>query len=176
MAPSIPTLPLNDKRAIPAIAFGTGTALFGRDATAYVVQALEGGFNHIDTAQVYRNEESVGEALREAFKKEKGSVVDEKGDVEGQTIGKVARDEIWVTTKYGGAGNAEDALDLSLKKVRTTWILFIPYLPCTNDYTVSSSDSLMSTCISFTGLNSRQIFSRHGPRWRRPLHMAKPST
>lgn len=120
MSPSIPTLPLNDKREVPAIAFGTGTALYGRDATSYVVQALEGGFNHIDTAQIYKNEESVGQALREAFgKKEKGGVVDGKVDVEAQTVGKAARDEIWVTTKYGGAGNAEEALDTSLKKVCT---------------------------------------------------------
>jgi diketogulonate reductase-like aldo/keto reductase len=111
---SIPTLPLNDKRAIPAIAFGTGTALFGKNATAYVAQAIEGGFNHIDTAQIYRNEESVGEALCQAF----GEIVgDEKVDIEKQKHGKLTRDDIWVTTKYGGEVDAEDALDISLKKV-----------------------------------------------------------
>ena len=175
MSPSIPNLPLNDNRAIPAIAFGTGTEFFGRDATAYIVQALEGGFNHIDTAQVYKNEESVGAALREAFgKKEKGSVVDEKVDVEGQTIGKVARDEIWVTTKYGGVGSAEDALDTSLKKVYAA--RSSSRIDCTNRWTVCSSDSPTSTCILSTGLDLRLTFSRHGPRWKLLLHTAKPST
>ena len=36
---------------IPAIAFGTGSALYHKDATAYVAQALENGFSHLDTAQ-----------------------------------------------------------------------------------------------------------------------------
>ncbi|KAG8685917.1 hypothetical protein FRC09_014464, partial [Ceratobasidium sp. 395] len=117
MSPSIPTVPLNDKRAIPAIAFGTGSALFGKDATTAVVQALEGGFSHIDTAQAYRNEESVGEALRQAFGKSYAPYEDEKIDVEGQTLGSFRREDIWVTTKYGGSGNAEDALDCSLEKL-----------------------------------------------------------
>jgi diketogulonate reductase-like aldo/keto reductase len=119
MSRVIPTLPLNDKRAIPAIGFGTGTALYGKDATGYVVQAIEGGFNHIDTAQMYQNEESVGEALREVFRKgEKAPFRDEKVDLElGQPVGKIRREDIWVTTKYGSQGNAEAALDVSLKKV-----------------------------------------------------------
>jgi predicted aldo/keto reductase-like oxidoreductase len=32
------------------MAFGTGTVLKGRDATDFVAQALESGFDHIDTA------------------------------------------------------------------------------------------------------------------------------
>ncbi|CAE6489896.1 unnamed protein product [Rhizoctonia solani] len=112
----IPTLPLNDERAIPAIAFGTGTALFGKDATAYVLQAIEGGFNHIDTAQIYQNEESVGEALRQAFG-ETAVIGNGSVDVEKQKPGKFVRENIWVTTKYGGRINAEEALDISLKKL-----------------------------------------------------------
>jgi diketogulonate reductase-like aldo/keto reductase len=42
---------LNDGHSIPSIAFGTGTALGGRDASDYVLQALDSGFDHIDTAQ-----------------------------------------------------------------------------------------------------------------------------
>jgi diketogulonate reductase-like aldo/keto reductase len=118
MSGAIPTLPLNDKRAIPAIGSGTGTALFGKDATGYVVQAIEGGFNHIDTTQIYGNEESVGEALREVFGKgEKAPFGNEKVNLEGQAVGKLKRDDIWVTTKYSGQGDAEIALDVSLNKV-----------------------------------------------------------
>ena len=35
---------------MPTIAFGTGSALKGRDVTDFVEQALESGFDHIDTA------------------------------------------------------------------------------------------------------------------------------
>ncbi|CAE6351560.1 unnamed protein product [Rhizoctonia solani] len=125
----IPTLPLNDKRAIPAIAFGTGTALYGKDATAYVVQAIEGGFNHIDTAQVYKNEESVGEALRQAFG-ETTAARNEKVDIEKQKLGRLARDDIWVTTKYGGDIDAEEALDISLKKLGLSYVdLYLIHWP-----------------------------------------------
>ncbi|KAF8746729.1 Aldo kereductase, partial [Rhizoctonia solani] len=125
----IPTLPLNDKRAIPAIAFGTGSALFGKDATAYVVQAIEGGFNHVDTAQVYQNEESVGEALRQAFG-EAELVGNDKVDVEKQKLGKLVRDDIWVTTKYGGHIDAEEALDISLKKLGLSYVdLYLIHWP-----------------------------------------------
>jgi diketogulonate reductase-like aldo/keto reductase len=118
MAFSVPTLPLNDKRNIPAIAYGTGTVLKGQDATGYVVRAIEGGFNHIDTAQSYDNEQTVDEALRQVFgRKNKVLYGTEKLDVEGQTVGKLRREEIWVTTKYDGDDNAESALDVSLKKV-----------------------------------------------------------
>ncbi|KAG8716962.1 hypothetical protein FRC09_014956 [Ceratobasidium sp. 395] len=121
----IPTLPLNDKRNIPAIAFGTGTALRGKDATAYVIQAIEGGFDHIDTAQFYRNEESVGEALRRAFSGRR-----EKIDVEKQTVGSLRREDIWITTKYGGQGDAEGALDVSLQKLGLSYVdLYLIHWP-----------------------------------------------
>ncbi|KAG9125924.1 hypothetical protein FRC07_005579 [Ceratobasidium sp. 392] len=130
MLPSIPTLPLNDKRDIPAIAFGTGTALRDKDATAYVVQALEGGFNHIDTAQIYHNEENVGEALRQAFGGKRRGLVDKKVDIEGQMVGRLRREEIWVTTKYGSQGNAEAALDVSLKKLGLSYVdLYLIHWP-----------------------------------------------
>ena len=83
-----------------------------------VLQAIEGGFNHIDTAQVYQNEESVGEALRQAFG-EAATAGNDRVDIEKQKLGKFVRDDIWVTTKYGGEIDAEEALDISLKKVST---------------------------------------------------------
>jgi len=86
---------LNDGNEIPAIAFGTGSALRGRDAEVYVAQALEAGFSHIDTAQVYYNEDSVGVAIRESG---------------------LGRSELFVTTKYL-SGPIQDALRTSLTKV-----------------------------------------------------------
>ncbi|KAF9464107.1 Aldo/keto reductase [Collybia nuda] len=57
---------LNDGNKIPSIAYGTGTTRKDQDATKYVTQALEVGFTHIDTAQIYHNEDSVGVAIQES--------------------------------------------------------------------------------------------------------------
>lgn len=48
---------------IPAIGFGTWE-LRGREAQAMVEAALEMGYRHIDTAQMYGNEAEVGAAIR----------------------------------------------------------------------------------------------------------------
>ncbi|KAL5632410.1 hypothetical protein ACGC1H_005388 [Rhizoctonia solani] len=117
----VPTLPLNDKRAIPTIAFGTGTALWRKDATASVLQAINGGFNHIDTASLCGNEESVGDALRQVLGET--SDIGEGGiNAEQQKPGKLVREDIWVTTKYGGEIDAEEALDISLKKLGLSYV------------------------------------------------------
>ncbi|CUA69022.1 hypothetical protein RSOLAG22IIIB_08273 [Rhizoctonia solani] len=119
---AIPTFQLNDGRNIPAIAFGTGTALWRKNATASVLRAIEGGFNHIDTSSLGGNEDSVGEALRQAF----GEIgaVEEETALEKQKYGRLAREDIWVTTKLGGGMNvdAEEALDISLKKLGLSYV------------------------------------------------------
>ena len=51
---------------IPCIGFGTWQAENGEVATAAVKEALRVGYRHIDTAAIYRNEESVGRAIRES--------------------------------------------------------------------------------------------------------------
>jgi diketogulonate reductase-like aldo/keto reductase len=51
---------LNDGKAIPWLAIGTGTALYGKDAENAIKQAILAGINHLDGAQTYRNEQSLG--------------------------------------------------------------------------------------------------------------------
>lgn len=63
--------------SVPAIGFGTWE-LVGDDTLPGVLAALEAGYRHIDTAQVYENEHTVGQAL---------------------TASGVDRDEIFLTTK-----------------------------------------------------------------------------
>ncbi|KAF8063228.1 NADP-dependent oxidoreductase domain-containing protein [Lyophyllum atratum] len=99
---------LNDGHEIPAIAFGTGTALGGKDATDYVVQAIETGFSHIDTAQIYRNEDSVGEAIR--------------------VLG-LPREELYVTTKYW-SGKIQETIRESLAKLGLKYVdLYLIHQP-----------------------------------------------
>ena len=107
---------LNDGRRIPNLAFGTGSALYHQDATTQVVAALNAGFTHVDTAQAYRNEHTVGKALKEFFKshKDKTDVDVEKGSYHPKR-----REAIWVTTKLGnGTDGAVGELHKSLKKVQ----------------------------------------------------------
>ena len=59
---SIPTIDLHDGTTIPQLGFGV--FLVPPDDTARVVgEALALGYRHVDTAQMYGNEEGVGRAL-----------------------------------------------------------------------------------------------------------------
>ncbi|KAK7031855.1 Aldo-ket-red domain-containing protein [Favolaschia claudopus] len=65
---TIPTIKLNDGNAVPAIAFGTGSKLFGQDCASSVQLAIDCGFTHLDGAQVYGNEAFLGEGIKRSGK------------------------------------------------------------------------------------------------------------
>jgi 2,5-diketo-D-gluconate reductase A len=60
---SVPAIELNDGRAIPRLGFGVFQIDPAETARA-VETALEIGYRHIDTAEMYRNEQGVGDAVR----------------------------------------------------------------------------------------------------------------
>jgi 2,5-diketo-D-gluconate reductase A len=60
---AVSTVRLNDGRRIPQLGFGVFQVDPARTAEA-VGTALEVGYRHIDTAEMYRNERGVGEAVR----------------------------------------------------------------------------------------------------------------
>lgn len=74
----VQTLVLNTGAKIPMLGFGTWKLQEGEQAYQAVKCALETGYRHIDTAQIYGNEESVGKAIRDS---------------------KVKREELFLTTK-----------------------------------------------------------------------------
>ena len=76
-------LRLRDGSWIPLLGLGVWQIRNGRECEEAVRWALEAGYRHIDTAQAYGNEESVGSALRDSG---------------------LARDEVFVTTKFHPAG------------------------------------------------------------------------
>ncbi len=83
--------------------FGFGTWQVPAEETAQTVRAaFDAGYRHIDTAQMYRNEEGVGQALAESG---------------------LSRDEVFLTTKLSNDGHGHDAalrkLDESLAKLGT---------------------------------------------------------
>lgn len=62
---TVPTITLNDGNHIPQLGFGTYQV--PADETAATVRtALEVGYRHIDTAQMYGNEKGVGQGIHDA--------------------------------------------------------------------------------------------------------------
>ena len=59
---SIPGITLNNGQAIPQFGFGV-FQIQPNDTVAAVSTALEAGYRHIDTAEMYGNEAEVGEAI-----------------------------------------------------------------------------------------------------------------
>lgn len=59
---------LNDGSRIPCLAFGTGTALYGKDAADFVRIAIENNFTHLDGAQMYNNEDTMGAGIKASGK------------------------------------------------------------------------------------------------------------
>jgi 2,5-diketo-D-gluconate reductase A len=108
----VPNLRLNNGVEIPQ--FGFGVFQVDPDRTAQTVrQAFEAGYRHIDTAQMYRNEEGVGDAISDSG---------------------LSRGEVFVTTKLNnqshGFDSAISALDESLKKLRLEYVdLYLIHWP-----------------------------------------------
>jgi 2,5-diketo-D-gluconate reductase A len=73
------TRPLSDGNAVPLLGLGVWQVPEGPETENAVRWALELGYRHIDTAQAYENEESVGRAIRASG---------------------VPREEIFITTKF----------------------------------------------------------------------------
>lgn len=59
-------LTLHNNVQLPAIGFGTYKLQEGKECFESVKFALENGYRHIDTAAVYENEKSVGDAIRQS--------------------------------------------------------------------------------------------------------------
>jgi 2,5-diketo-D-gluconate reductase A len=60
---TVPGITLNDGNTIPQLGFGV-FQIEPRDTAEAVGEALEIGYRHIDTAEMYGNEKEVGEAVR----------------------------------------------------------------------------------------------------------------
>src|SRR3712207_5959475 len=109
---TVPSIPLNNGVAIPQFGFGVFQVRPGE--TVQVVRAaFDAGYRHIDTAQMYRNEEGVGRALAESG---------------------LPREEVFITTKLDnsrhGLDEAGRALDESLRRLGTDYVdLYLIHWP-----------------------------------------------
>jgi diketogulonate reductase-like aldo/keto reductase len=111
------TMPLNNgARSMPALGFGTliPDPVATRNATK---AALEAGFRVLDTAERYRTENEVGEAMQEVFKE-----------------GKVKRADVFVITKLWNTNHrpqrVKPAFEASLKRLRVDYVdLYLIHTP-----------------------------------------------
>ena len=94
-----PTLPLRNGAEIPVLGLGT-SPLQGIESANQVRTALEAGYRLIDTAENYRNEDAVGQALRDSG---------------------IDRSEVFITTKFNRRWHSVDgvrqAYEASLKRL-----------------------------------------------------------
>ncbi len=107
------TYRLSNGYEIPIVGFGTWQTPDGDVAVSSVKEALAAGYRHIDTAQGYKNEESVGQAIKESG---------------------IPREEIFLTTKLWNANHSYDlvmsSFEESLQKLQTDYIdLFLIHWP-----------------------------------------------
>jgi 2,5-diketo-D-gluconate reductase A len=109
---TIPNITLNDGHKIPQLGFGV-LQIPPEDTAEAVREALEVGYRHIDTAEMYRNERGVGEAIR-------ASGLD--------------RDQVYVTSKlnngYHRPDDARRAFEHTLSELGLEYVdLFLIHWP-----------------------------------------------
>ena len=109
---TIPSILLNSGASIPQLGFGVFQVEPG-ETKRVVLDALEVGYRHIDTAAGYENETAVGEAIAESG---------------------ISRDELYITTKQKPGDQADersgDAIKSSLDKLGLPFVdLYLIHWP-----------------------------------------------
>ena len=106
----------NGSGLIPALGFGT-LIPDPIDTKKATTAALEAGFRQIDSAERYRNEKEVGEAMQEVFKE-----------------GKIKREEVFIATNPWTNNNppqrVKPAFEASLKRLQLDYVdLYLIHTP-----------------------------------------------
>ena len=105
-----PTRELADGITMPVLGLGVWQMAQGRETEQALEWAFEAGYRHIDTASMYRNEKSVGAALKRSG---------------------LRREDVFVTTKLmPGRGSAARELDKSLARLGLEYVdLYLIHWP-----------------------------------------------
>ncbi|TLM82914.1 aldo/keto reductase [Pseudarthrobacter sp. NamE2] len=148
-----PLIKLNDGYSIPQVGLGTWP-LDDDQAAAAVVQAVEAGYRHIDTAVRYGNEKGVGNGI--------------------QACG-VDRSELFITTKVDGEhqGNdrAVEGLDGSLTRMGLDYVdLLLIHWP------LPARDEYISTWKTFERLQAEGRVRSIGVSNFKPAHLERLMT
>ena len=107
---------LNNGVKMPRLGFGV-YQIDPSDCTRCVLDAIDAGYRSIDTAQNYRNEKEVGDAINACG---------------------IAREELFITTKIwvsnGGYEKAKESLKASMEKLQTSYVDLVLVHQPFNDY------------------------------------------
>jgi 2,5-diketo-D-gluconate reductase A len=114
---TVPGINLNDGNTIPQLGFGV-FQIEPKDTAKAVSEALEIGYRHIDTAQMYGNEKEVGKAIRSSG---------------------LDRGDVFVTSKLSNGahepGDAREAFDATLSDLGFDYVdLFLIHWPLPTRY------------------------------------------
>lgn len=109
---------LNSGHTIPRLGWGSFNSK-GRESTNAVVDAVNAGFRHIDTAEIYGNEAALGAGLQQVFKD-----------------GKVNRTDLFITSKlfdnHHAAADVLPTVQKSLSDLQLEYLdLYLVHWPCT---------------------------------------------
>ena len=104
---------LNNGVGIPVLGFGTWKAQDGEEAYQATLAALKAGYRHIDTAAIYKNEESVGRAIKDSG---------------------IPREELFIATKLWNDNHtyeeAQEAFAASMKRLGLDYLdLYLIHWP-----------------------------------------------
>ena len=146
MALSIPTITLNDGRAMPLLGLGTYKST-EKEAEKAIVTAAKYGYRLIDTASSYKNEDSIGRGIRASG---------------------IPRENFFITTKVWNTaqrvGDIEGAFNRSLDRLRLDYVdLYLIHWPV--NFPASSRPSTRSNVIR-SGTGNRSSLSA--------VHMESP--
>jgi 2,5-diketo-D-gluconate reductase A len=148
-----PVIELNDGHRIPQIGLGTWP-LDDKQVAAAVVEAVEAGYRHIDTAVKYGNEAGVGNAVRSSG---------------------LDRSELFITTKLDGEFQGQDravaGLDGSLKRLGLDYVdLLLIHWP------LPRRDEFISTWKTFERLHADGKVRSIGVSNFKPAHLERLMT
>jgi 2,5-diketo-D-gluconate reductase A len=149
---TVPSLTLNDQATIPQLGFGV-YQVPPDETKQTVLDALEVGYRHIDTAQMYRNEEGVGAALAESG---------------------LDRGDVYLTTKLNNNRHepaaAKASLRESLDKLGVDKVdLFLIHWPLPTQY----DGDFVSTWEALAELREEGLTTSIGVSNFHPAHLAK---
>lgn len=144
-AAQIPTIDLSDGRSIPQLGFGT-FQVPPADTEKVVSDAIEAGYRHLDTAQMYGNEEGVGRAVAASG---------------------IPRDEFWITTKLNNPFHerkaAREATERSLEALGGRIDLYLVHWPLAMHADVARVWEVMEEIKADLPVDSIGVSNFHAP-------------
>lgn len=123
---------------IPCIGFGTWQVRSGEETVSSVLSAIEAGYRHIDTAQLYGNEEGVGAAVKKSG---------------------IPRKEIFITSKLANRDHGYDktmaAFEGTMKRLDMDYLdLYLIHWPIPADFRDSWEEANAGSWKAFEELYS----------------------